>query len=169
MSGRGQGPKSRPCLSSHASSSYPWEIPGLLLPLTWDQTPPPPHTPLPSFPPFPPTDETCPPSRRPIWPRHAGCLSHFSRLRGQTAPRHANNSQIIQEVVKGAPTQTEATPDPRTGQKSGSSFPFLICHQAALNTALWMRPFIESPFLSCRKLLYFFFYCNLNLTFFKWR
>lgn len=45
-------------------------------------------------------------------------------------PRHANNSQIIQEVVKGVRTQTEATPDPMTGQRSGSSFSFLIYHRS---------------------------------------
>lgn len=50
-------------------------------------------------------------------------------------PRHANNSQIIQEVVKGLPTQTEATPDPRTGQKSGSSFPFLICYHGNIRNS----------------------------------
>lgn len=43
----------------------------------------------------------CPPSSWSIWRGKAGRLSHFSRLWGQTVPRQENNSQIIQEVVRG--------------------------------------------------------------------
>lgn len=62
-------------------------------------------------------------------------MHDFSRLWGQTVPRHANNSQIIQEVVKGVWTQTEATPDPMTGQRSGSSFSFLIYHHSNIRNS----------------------------------
>lgn len=77
----------------------------------------------------------CPPSLPSIWHGKAGRRSHFSRLWGQTVPRHENNSQIIQEVVRGVRTQTGATSDPVTGQRSGSSFSFLICHQSNTKTA----------------------------------
>lgn len=59
----------------------------------------------------------------------------FSRLWGQTVPRHENNSQIIQEVVRGVRTQTGVTSDPVTGQRSGSSFSFLICHRSNMKRA----------------------------------
>lgn len=77
-------------------------------------------------------------------------------------PRHANNSQIIQEVVKGVPTQTEATPDPRTGQKSGFSFPVLICHHGDIKNsplsetmyrAYFFPPYFESSSFTAARIL----------------
>lgn len=98
-----------------------WKAHAQLLPLTWDHD-------IPTLN----LIKTRPPRCSPYGMEMQAAFL-ISRLQGQTVPRHANNSQIIQEVVRGAGTQTEATLT--ASLKVWFSFSFLICHHSNIKNS----------------------------------